>query len=1453
MPDDLTSSTDPDGSPLPPFPVVGIGASSGGLSALLGLFEHMPVNSGMAYVLVLHVPPKDDENAVAILTRGTAMPVLRLTGPTSMEPDHVYVVPNGHDLQMDASSLQPLPPNTRSVRNTSVDQFFRTLADTYRARAIGVVLSGTGSDGAVGLARIREQGGIALAQAPEDADHSGMPRASIASGSVDFVLPVTEIPGRLIALWQNARQIRLPPLAGDEPLRTGNASTAYQPDTEGFQSDGDARPVGREADGADKDVTALAESGSDDAAAGEPDSAPALAGKPAEESPRGETGAAIDATGEQALRKIMEVLRVRTRHDFRHYKRATLLRRIARRLQVNGVRDLPTYHDYLRDHAEEAAPLLQDMLISVTNFFRDSAAMGSLERNVLPGLLKGRRADDPLRVWVVGCATGEEAYSISILLHEVVAGIAQAPTIQVFATDIDDRAIAVARNGLYPRGIENDVSAPRLREFFTMEADSYRVSKTIRESVLFASHNILHDAPFSRLDLILCRNLLIYLDREAQTSIIDIFRYALKPGGHLFLGTSETADSSPDAFTAIDAKNRIYVPNARPTDHGGVNRIPALASQPPITDRLPRAGNLVPVESAPPAVIPTQGSALELHQRMLLESAPPSVLVDGDLKILHMTTGAGRFMVHGSGSPSAALMSNVHPDLRLELRAALMSASESGSPVQIHRVPVNWHQGSLQEKGAVNLHVFPRRDPRTGAALHVVFFEALPPPAPDEAGNGSGGEEASGLADLSAENKRLKEQLQQTIRRFDTSSEELRASNTELASINDALRRATEELETKKEELQSMNEELIAVNHELKAKVDETGQIQDDLQNLSVAGAIIALFVDRAMNVKRFTPAAASMFGLSAAGPPQTLADIADKLDHASLSDDAAESFRTLRPIERRVQTADGRAYLARTQPYRTMRDSIDGAVLNLTDLTAQQEAEDRLNSASEILRLSAECSENFAVLTMDQHGRIDRWNADAERVFGYDSQEMIGQSFEALVSAEERARGAPGETLRSARERGRAEAEQTYRRKDGSTFHGKSVIAAVRADPLKGFVQTIRDLSEVHQVQAARDQLVTREQSLTRELHASRRTQDELFEVLSGELKRPLNLIQVNADMLMRLPETRNIPVVRKVAESVGKAVASQSAVIDSLRDLSLARSGKLSLQMRTASLRELVESVVRTKKEKAAAKSLALDFQSDGEPLMAVCDPVRIEQIVRNLVGNAIKFTDHGTVSVRLVRDGGFARLSVADTGCGIAPDNLAGVFNAFDQPVGALPRPNRGMGIGLALVQELAAAHDGRVSAESEGAERGAMFTVWLRLAEPLTQEQSKAPKAINPLAGLRVVLVDDSADLLTSFGALLSLEGASVDTFDNGEAALKRLLEGGVDLLISDLGMPGMDGYELISEVRRHPQLSAVPAIALTGYGRTRDPGHAVRSGFNAHTTKPATVEELKNIVSLLKSL
>jgi len=475
------------------FPVVGLGASAGGLAAALRFFEHLPGDPGMAFVVVFHLSPEHESNAAAILQRATRMPVLQVTQTLGIQPNHVYVIAPALQLAMEDGQLRVSALQRTPGKPVAVDRFFRTLAQAHGERAIAVVLSGTGSDGSVGLADMKREGGVTFAQSPVDAEYDGMPSAAVATRLVDFVLPAAEIPGKLIQIWQNARKIRLP----------------------------SAKAVGLKAD--------------------EP------------------YGARAFAKAEAAVRDVMTILQSRTGNDFQHYKRATVLRRLERRMQVTARPDVLAYRDHLERHPEETEPLLQDMLISVTSFFRDRQAFEALERELM-SLLKRRPEAGVWRGWVAGCATGEEAYSLAMLINDHATAGSSIP-VQIFASDIDERALAAARKALYPDGIVTDVPPTRLRDYFEHEAGAYRIKRVLREQITFSRHNVLRDPPFSRVDMISCRNLLIYLEREVQAQVLEVFHFALNPGGLLFLGSAETADWLPGLFTVVDKKHRVYRAN----------------------------------------------------------------------------------------------------------------------------------------------------------------------------------------------------------------------------------------------------------------------------------------------------------------------------------------------------------------------------------------------------------------------------------------------------------------------------------------------------------------------------------------------------------------------------------------------------------------------------------------------------------------------------------------------------------------------------------------------------------------------------------------------------------------------------------------------------------------------------------------------------------------------------
>jgi two-component system, chemotaxis family, CheB/CheR fusion protein len=506
--------------PNEPAAVVGLGASAGGIAVLQQFFADMAPDSGLAFVVVIHLSPEHESQLAKILQAKTPMPVMQVTHPVKVEPNHVYVIPPNNQLTFNDGMLTLVEPQQAAGRRVTIDLFFRTLAQSYGQRSIGVILTGTDSDGVIGLKHVRAQGGVAIAQDPKEAEYPSMPVTAIATGAVDWVLPVSELAPRLMHLVRNEHAMKLPP----------EIPEATEPDAK------------------------------------------------VQDAPGGETisDETRDHRDEAALLEVLGILQRQTGHDFNHYKRATLLRRIARRMQVNSVESIPEYLDFFRKHPAEATELLQDLLISVTHFFRDQAAFAALEANV-PQLFAGKRKDDQLRVWVPGCATGEEAYSIAMLLCEHAERLEAPPLIQVFATDIDEQAVHIARSGIYPPTIETDVSPERLRRFFAPDHGRYRVRKSLREKVLFAAHNLLGDAPFSNLDLISCRNLLIYLNPKAQEQVFDIAHFALRAGGLLFIGGSETTAAAQPLFAPVDAKHRLYVRRSVPRPTWRVPMVPRRA------------------------------------------------------------------------------------------------------------------------------------------------------------------------------------------------------------------------------------------------------------------------------------------------------------------------------------------------------------------------------------------------------------------------------------------------------------------------------------------------------------------------------------------------------------------------------------------------------------------------------------------------------------------------------------------------------------------------------------------------------------------------------------------------------------------------------------------------------------------------------------------------------------
>jgi two-component system CheB/CheR fusion protein len=910
-------------------PVVGLGGSAGSIELLQQFFQNLPDDSGMAYVVVIHLSPEHESLMANILQRATRMPVLQVNDTVAIQPNEVYVISPGQQLSVDNGNLLTTDMSRAKGRHTTVDHFFRSLAESRGPEAIGVVLSGGDSDGAIGLKMIKEQGGLTIAQDPAEAEHQGMPLAAIATGMVDWILPVEEMAGKIIRFRQSGAKIQLPPEA------PGGASPTVHPREE---------------------------------------------------------------RDEMALRDVLAFLKTKTGHEFGEYKRATVLRRIGRRMQVTETENLETYLAHLRTHPGECEALLQDLLISVTNFFRDKEAFDALE-TMIPDFFKGKTESDQVRVWVAGCATGEEAYSIAILLAEHASTLELPPQIQIFATDLDQAAINVAREGRYPEIISADVSDPRLGQFFTKEGDHYRVRRALRDTILFARHDLLKDSPFSRLDLVSCRNLLIYLNRDAQSKVFDTFHFALRPEGCLFLGTSESADEASALFSPIDKKNRLF--SRRVVPRVGLS-VPAGAATMMFAFHQNPKASMVGSPTVPPHLhglihAPLSRSQQaerrtwsELHYKLIETIAPPSLVLSKDYQIMHLSPSAGKFLQFSGGEPTMNLLNVIHPDLKTELRAGLFRAGKSKEPVEIPTVPLE-----LEGIGRlVDISISPVGDMAPDFLL-VLFRErdALLRDGEDSVESSDRPANRDVVRHLEEELDQMRFGWRETVEQYEASVEELKASNEELQAMNEELRSATEELETGREELHSINEEVITINQELKNRVEELSRANSDLQNLMASSKIATIFIDREMRIKRFTPATTELFNLIPTDFGRPLSDITHRLKYPEISTDARRVLKHLTEVEREVHDSRGHSFLTRMLPYRTSEEQIGGVIITCVDITDRKSADETRRWLSTVVESSIDAIFSF---TMD--GVIVSWNPGAERIFGYASEEIIGKSYEVLV-----------------------------------------------------------------------------------------------------------------------------------------------------------------------------------------------------------------------------------------------------------------------------------------------------------------------------------------------------------------------------------------------------------------------------------------------------------------------
>ena len=837
--------------------IVGIGASAGGLEALEAFLKHVPAGSGLSFVIVQHLDPTHEGIMVELLQRATTMPVAQIKDRTKVRRNRVYVIPPNKDLSILRGVLHLLVPAAPRGRRLPIDSFFRALAEDQRERSVGVILSGMGSDGALGVRAIKAQGGLVLAQAPASAKFDAMPRSVVDAGVADVVAPAEELPARLVEYLRHA------PLA--------------------------ARP----------------DPATDEEAAGQ-------------------------------LEKIVILLRGRTGHDFALYKRSTLYRRIERRMGLHQLGKIRTYVRYLRENPQELDLLFRELLIGVTSFFRDAEVWAQMRDEVWPALLAKSTPGQALRGWVAGCSTGEEAYSLAMTFREAVER--QKPrasfTLQIFATDLDRDAVDQARLGYYPANIATDVTPGRLSRFFVREKSGYRVAKEIREMVIFAPQNLIMDPPFTKLDVLTCRNLLIYFTPELQKRLLPLFHYSHKPAGVLLLGSAESVAGFADLFAPLVGKARLFWRREARPRTGPVafpSAVQAERSEAPASGRLP--------------VVPATGLQASAEQWLLQHRGPAAVLVNEAGDILFTSGRTGRYLEPAAGKANWNVFAMVGVSLRSALMSVFAQARRSTGAVTVHAVQVTEDGGAR----CVDVTVQFPTEPVALRGLAMIVFTDGPAPVVEATGRrGRAARESARLREAArrlevarAENQSTRDEMQTAQQEFKSLNEELQSANEELQSIN-------EELTTSKEEMQSLNEELQTVNAELQAKVDELGAASNDMKNLLNSTEIATVFLDNALCVRRFTEQAQKLFNFIPGDVGRPVTDLASDLHYPEMAADARDTLRTLVPVERSVATRAGRWYALRLMPYRTTENRIEGVVITFTDITVAKKLEAELRARTE-------------------------------------------------------------------------------------------------------------------------------------------------------------------------------------------------------------------------------------------------------------------------------------------------------------------------------------------------------------------------------------------------------------------------------------------------------------------------------------------------------------------------
>ena len=1423
------------------IPVVGLGASAGGLQAYSAFLDAVPRDTGAAFVLVHHVDPDHKSLMADLLAKHTAMPVVLALDKTPVQANHVYVIPPNSYLEIKKGVLHLSEPTDRRGTRLPIDLFLRSLANDLGQNAIAVILSGTGSDGSAAIREVKEQGGIVLVQDPAEAPHDGMPRSAIATGAADHVVAVAEMPDIITSYMRHP-----------------------------FVQNGKAKKV-------------------------------------------------LGENAKGSLDQILAVLKAHSPINFDLYKDGTLLRRIERRMALRHMESSGDYLALLKDSTEEAQNLCADLLISVTSFFRDPDAFDHLDKTVLEELVKSHDAGQPVRIWVPGCATGEEAYSLAMLVIEKISTLRKNVKLQVFASDVDERALTVARNGVYPDSIAEDVSAVRLRRFFTKEDHSYRVTPELRDAVVFANQNILADAPFSKLDLISCRNLMIYLTPDAQERIIQMFHFALNDGGVLLLGMSETTGTNEALFEPLSKKHRIYKrvghARSRPFDFPIVQRPYANVGLVPTRSQYHAAGNKL----------------AELSQSLLVHHyAPAAVLINAQSEALYFEGPTDKYLMVPSGETSRDLLAMARQGLRPRLSSAIRTA-RTQEAMASERATITRDGDRI----GVTIQVHPVT--LDEAKLFLVTFGDEPMTAAVPTTNEPNAEVNR---QLEQELDTTRADLRTTIRDYELSTEELKAVNEEAMSMNEEFQSTNEELETSKEELQSLNEELTALNTQLQQKIDDERRLSDDLNNLLSSSGIATLFLDTDYKIMRFTPATRELFNLISKDIGRPFSDITGKVKDPDFLKNAGAVLESLVSTECEVETDDGHWFVRRILPYRTQSGKIDGVVITFSEVSdlkslqhetaaARELAESIIRTVREpmlvldatfkILSVSRSFSRIFtaatadvigknlfsiqnrqwdvpqlrrliesvlpdqttveafeltlnagdlglrqmvlnarrivgrpergesillavedvtdknsaqqaildrearlsailnaapeAILTIDEHGIVGTFSPGAEEIFRFKAEDVLGQNVNMLMPEPDRSKhdGYLEHYIKTGEKKiigiGR---EMDAGRKDGSRVPIRLTVSELELDSERHFLGIIHDLTLDKKRQA--------------ELQRAQKMEavGQLTGGLAHDFNNLLTVVIGNLELLdMRTADTKLHELINQALEAsnLGAALTSQL--------LSFSRSQSLTPEH--VALNHLVNTMLpileRTLDEQITIETfLADDLRA------TLADPGQIESAILNLAINARDaMPDGGKLTVETrnitldadyaaaqvdVTPGDYVCLSVTDTGVGMSPEIQSRVFEPFFTTKG----PGAGSGLGLSMVYGFAKQSGGHVVIYSEVG-HGTTVNLFLpTVGEAEAGEENAKSGKISDAVGETILVVEDDPKVLRLTVTRLEELGYQVIAATNGPKAmdvLKRRED--IDLVLSDVAMPGgMTGFDVAEQaLALRPDLKILLA---TGYAK-----------------------------------